>query len=233
MNFKNILKSEFARIKQEVIYEQFIGFDLKMQKGYQYLSNQEYNKVIEIWISVWNELMDYMKKNNMKTFKMFDQVYNGTQFVSNWVNDFEDCLYNIVANSTNPEALKVYGNLRISLNEQIQIFTVSEDQLTMENAKRAIAETYFLLGDFGKGEELFQGYLSESPKWGWGWIRWSDQYWLFKGKVANYVKGEELLLKALAVPDLDDRDCVEDRLLELYSESGQDEKLKRLEDKLN
>ena len=72
----------------------------------------------------------------MKTFEMFDQVYNGTKFVSNWVNDFEDCLYNIVANSNNPEVLNVYGNLRISLNEQIQIFTVSEDQLTMENAKK-------------------------------------------------------------------------------------------------
>ena len=51
--------------------------------------------------------------------------------------------------------------------------------------KRAIAETVLLLGDFRKGEELFQGYLFENPKWDWGWIGWSDQYWLFKRK--NYV----------------------------------------------
>lgn len=42
-----------------------IDFDLKMQEGYQYLYNDEYNKVIEIWVSVWNELMDYMEKNNI------------------------------------------------------------------------------------------------------------------------------------------------------------------------
>ena len=46
-------------------------------------------------------------------------------------------------------------------------------------------------------------YLSENPKWGWGWIGWSDQYWLCERENANYIKGEDILLKALAVTDLE------------------------------
>lgn len=123
MKFKNIFKNKSVRMKQKPISEQFIDFDLKMQKGYQYLSNQEYNKVVEIWISVWNELMDYMEKNNICTFKTVDKIFNGTELVSNWVKDFENCLHNIVANSIDTEVLSVYGNIRIQLNKQIQNFT--------------------------------------------------------------------------------------------------------------
>ena len=233
MKFKDIFKSKYVGMKQEPISEQFIEFDFKMQKGYQFLSNQEYNKVVEIWISIWNELMDYMEKDNIKTFKMFDKIYNGTQFISNWVNDFDDCLYNIVSNSKDTEVLDIYGNIRIQLNEQIHDFTHLEDKLTIENTKRAIAETYFLLGNVKKSEELFELYLSENPKWGWGWIGWSDQYWLCERENANYIKGEDILLKALAVTDLEDRGCVEDRLLDLYNQSSQDEKLESLEHRLN
>lgn len=44
--------------------------------------------------------------------------------------------------------------------------------------------------------------------------------------------GEELLLKALEVSVLRDKDDVEDRLLELYSVSEQYEKLQNLEKKI-
>ena len=98
---------------------------------------------------------------------------------------------------------------------------------------RAIAETYFYIGNIKKGEKLFEKYLSENPRWGWGWIGWSDQYWICKREKANFIKGEELLLKALTVPGLNDRDDVEDRLLELYNESGQDEKLNNFEKEIN
>lgn len=233
MKFNNISKGLSVGMKPEPISEQFIEFDSKMQKGYQYLLNQEYNKAIEIWVCVWNELMNFMETNNIETFKRFDEIYNGTQFVTNWVNDYEECLHNIVANSNDAEVLEVYGNMRIQLNEQIQNFTDAEEELTLENAKRAIAETYFFLGDIKKGEELFEKYLSENPRWGWGWIGWSDQYWLYKREKVNFIKGEELLLKALTVQGLNDRDDVEGRLLGLYSESEQDEKLNSLEKKLN
>ena len=157
--------------------------------------------------------------------------YSGTQFVSNWVNDFEDCLCCVVSNAHDAEVLDVYGKMRIHLNEQILTLIEKDDELSSENAKRAIAETHFLMGNIKIGEKLFENYLSANPEWGWGWIGWSDQYWLCKGERANYERGEEILLKALNVPGLKDRDSTVDRLIELYSESEQNDKLKALEKK--
>lgn len=102
----------------------------------------------------------------------------------------------------------------------------------MENDKRAVAETHFDMGNIEKGEELFRRYLIENPKWGWGWIGRSDQYWLCKHEKADSKRGEEILLKALEVTDLEDRGSVEDRLRELYSDSEQEDKLRILEEKL-
>ena len=150
----------------------------------------------------------------------------------NWINDFDSNLYCIIENSRNIEIIKSYGNIRILLNEQIQNFIEIKDEIGIENAKRAIAETYFIMGDIEKGEALFKSYLEETPEWGWGWIGWSDQYWICKGDEADFVSGEVLLLKALEIPGLKDKKDVEDRLLELYSESEQYEKLQSLKKKI-
>ncbi|WP_291643920.1 SEC-C metal-binding domain-containing protein [Clostridium sp.] len=217
----------------QLVLEGYIKFDENMQEGYQFLIENQYDKAVRSWIDVWNKLMDYMENDNLKTFDSFDNIYNGAQFVVNWLNDFDNCLCNIVANSNNGEGLEVYGNLRISMNEQIISFTDTSEELTLENAKRAIAETHFYLGNIKKGEELFEKYLSENPRWGWGWIGWSDQYWLIRTIKPDFCKGEELLLKALNVSNLVSRDAVEGRLLNLYSESDQNEKLNSLEKEIN
>ncbi|MCA1075871.1 SEC-C domain-containing protein [Clostridium bowmanii] len=223
----------------QLVSKEFMELDEKMQEGYQFLMDNKHDKAVKSWIEVWNKLMDYMKNNNLKTFASFDNIYNGTQFVVNWLNDFENCLCNIVANAATSanandgEILEVYGSLRISMNEQIISFTDDSEELTLENAKRAIAETHFYLGNIKKGEELFEKYLSENPTWGWGWIGLSDQYWLMKAINPDFSKGEEVLLKALNVSNLVNREDVEVRLLNLYSESEQNEKLNKFEKEIN
>ena len=146
----NLINNKNFYNNLQLVSEEFIEFDEKMQEGYQFLIDKQYDKVVGSWIDVWNKLMDYMKNDNLKTFASFDNIYNGTQFVVNWLNDFDECLCNIVANSNDGEILKVYGNLRISMNEQIISFTEASEELTLENAKRAIAETYFYLGNIKK-----------------------------------------------------------------------------------
>lgn len=211
----------------------YIELDDKMQLGYKYLYEKNYTEVIKTWLVTWNILMDEMKKISARTFKEFDDVFNGTQFVTNWVGDFEDCLNSIISGSNNPEITDSYGNIRIDLNKQILDFLEEGDDLTAENANRAIAETYFVMGDIKKSEELFETYLNEDPNWGWGWIGWSDQYWLCNRKSPDFKKSEQLLLKALNNPDVRDREDIEERLLNLYSESGETEKLEEFNDILN
>lgn len=206
----------------------YIKLDKKMQQGYKYLDEENYTDAIKTWLHVWNDLMDEMKRLSIKTFDMYDREFNDTLFVSNWICDFDDCLSYVISGPVEAEIKDSYGNIRIQLNEQILHYFNKHDNLSIENAKRAIAETYFIIGNINKGEELFENYLDEVPEWGWGWIGWSDQYWLCKGLEADFDRGEELLLRALNVPDLKDREDVEGRLLELYSESDQTEKLIKL-----
>lgn len=225
-------REDYINITNRVNYK-YIELNDKMQLGYKYLHEENYTEVIKTWLVTWNILMDEMKKVSAKTFKEFDDVFNGTQFVTNWVGDFEDCLYNIISISNDAEIKDFYGKKRIYLNEQILNFLEEDDDLSAENANRAIAETYFTMGDIKKGEELFEAYLSEDPNWGWGWIGWSDQYWICNRENADFKRGEQLLLKALNNPGIRDREDIEERLLDLYSESGETEKFEKVNAMLN
>lgn len=232
MEFNNNLNSKYFGVKANPVNPKYIELDTNMQKGYKYYMKEDYTETINVWCNVFNDIMDAMKNESIKTFTQFDKIYNGTQFVSNWANDFDDCLCYVVSNVHDEDALESYGEIRIGLNEKIKEFIEKDDNLSFENAIRAIAETHFYMGNSKKGEEIFENYLRLNVEWGWGWIGWSDQYWLCKGERADYKRAEEILLKALSVPNLKDRDSVQERLLDLYSESEQKEKFKNLDKKL-
>jgi hypothetical protein len=50
------------------------------------------------------------------------------------------------------------------------------DDLMTENRRRALAESYLELGETAKAEALYGDWLQADPRWGWGWIGWSDGY---------------------------------------------------------
>lgn len=112
------------------------------------------------------------------------------------------------------------------------MFLDKDDIHSAENANRVIAETYFFMGDRKKGENLFEESLKINPQWGWGWIGWPDQYWLDHRGKEDYNRAEEILLRALDVEGVSARDCIEERLLDLYDESDQKEKFLAFEEKL-
>ena len=66
------------------------------------------------------------------------------RYVSNWVGNFDMMLEEVANNTSETEVLDAYGKLRIQLNNDILQFLMKDDQLSIENAQRAIAETYFL-----------------------------------------------------------------------------------------
>ena len=71
--------------------------------------------------------------------------------------------------------------------------------------KISISESYIKLGRQNEGDKLFESYLKDDPEWGWGWIGWSDCYWIFHGNEQNdYEKAEAILKKALSVKGLHD-----------------------------
>jgi len=89
--------------------------------------------------------------------------------------------------------------------------------LALDCAERVTGEC---LPSFPKS--VFHEWLKLEPDWGWGWIGWSDCYWLWEylGLEKDLDKAEEILRKGLSVSNVSDRDHIEDRLEDLLKEKN-------------
>ena len=92
---------------------------------------------------------------------------------------------------------------------------------------RAEAETLWKLGEVKAAEAKFEALIKTYPNWAWGYIGWSDQYWLMKGSPKDYDRGEAILRQALDRPGLEDRKYVQERLDSLRIERAQAKGQKR------
>lgn len=205
----------------------FEMLDDKITLGYKFLRKNS-QATCDIWWEAWHDIIYLMGEHNISDIIVFDDLFRGTQFITNWATDFEDILY--CAGNENPQ----YFEMRIDFcRDYIERYPY-QSELNIENMKRAIAESYFLSGKVDEGEKLFARYLTEDPSWGWGWINWSDCYWVLSSKHANdYNKGEELLKKALAIEEVRDREDILERLMCLYNETGQIEAAKDIEKEIH
>ncbi|MEK6264982.1 MAG: hypothetical protein N2B06_09485, partial [Clostridium sp.] len=57
----NWIKNNKLHNNTQLISDEFIEFDEKMQEGYQFIIDNQHDKAVRSWIDVWNKLMDYMK----------------------------------------------------------------------------------------------------------------------------------------------------------------------------
>src|ERR1035437_7220592 len=76
-----------------------------------------------------------------------------------------------------------------------------EEQWRSQSLRRALAETYFEIGEHCTADELFESWLTADPRWGWGWIGWADCY---RGSVKadpdDPHRAGELLLRGYSDP---------------------------------
>ncbi len=156
-----------------------------------------------------------MAQHGIETLADFDDCFAGTQCLFNWVQDLETELGN--AGWEAPQFLQE----RIAFCETV-LERSTDWSLSTSNFKRALADTYFRLGQ-AKGEELYRTWLEEEPQWGWGWIGWADCYWGYGPEAKNAERAEQILKRGLAVPDVEDREYLLDRLHDLYEETGRAE----------
>ena len=195
-------------ISDRICFEQI---DERMQEGYDLSEGQRATEARDAWWQVWQWLMDKTtpKRN---TITALDEAFMGTQSVFNWCQDFEMELGNAGLDDAR------YYRLRIRyVQEFLQAFT-DVDELTRGNFLRAEAESYWQLGDRDTAEARLEALIQENPAWPWGYIEWSDLYWLTRDSPKIYAKGEQILRRALARPDLEDREDVLDRLRSLRAE---------------
>jgi tetratricopeptide (TPR) repeat protein len=109
---------------------------------------------------------------------------------------------------------------RIALCEEgLRRFRTDDDLMT-ENRRRAMAESYYELGEPDKAEALYRGWLHLDPCWGWGWIGWSDCYRFTRTEKRDWNRCEQILREGLGIAEVRDRADIAERLADACEEQG-------------
>jgi tetratricopeptide (TPR) repeat protein len=196
--------------------------DDKIQAGYDALERQEAASAAAIWLDAWSDVMRLCDLTGIDSIRKFDDRFSMYQSLFNWSQDLEDALWN--AGRDDPELLRA----RIAVCEAALRRFPDEDELMVQNRRRAVAESYFELGETDKGEALFERWLAADPRWGWGWIGWADLHFFTNKQPKDYSRAGELLRRGYSTPGVRNREDIADRLVLLYRETGRDEEAEAL-----
>jgi hypothetical protein len=81
----------------------------------------------------------------------------------------------------------------------------------------------FATGHAAEGDALFRSWLDADPRWGWGWIGWSDCHsdqTPRAGGQPDPDRAEELLLRGFGQLGVRDQSYIADRLARLYEKAS-------------
>jgi tetratricopeptide (TPR) repeat protein len=198
----------------------FEELDDKMQAGYELLKTSGAVAACRLWLEAWNDVLRLLDKAGIESIEQFDERFHGTQSLFNWIQDLEGELWNAGLED------RQFLSARIALCEEgLRRFPSDEDLMT-ENRRRALAESYFELGEVEKAETLYREWLGADPCWGWGWIGWSDCYRFTRTERADLNRCEQILREGFAIADVRDRADIADRLADVCEEQGRDKEAK-------
>jgi hypothetical protein len=103
-----------------------------------------------------------LDKAGIEAIDEFDERFRGTQSLFNWIQDLESELWNAGLED------RQFLSARIGLCEEgLQRFP-SADDLMSENRRRALAASYFELGEVEKAETLYREWLGGRSALGMG-----------------------------------------------------------------
>ncbi|HEY7811642.1 MAG TPA: SEC-C metal-binding domain-containing protein [Nakamurella sp.] len=175
--------------------------DDKVQSGYREMERDE-GAAAAIWLDAWSDLLRLCDAAGIGSIEEFDDRLPLTQSLYNWSQDLEDALWN--AGLDDGSLLQA----RIAVCEEALRRFPNEDQLMIENRRRALAESYFEVGQTGRAEELFESWLAADQAWGYGWIGWASCHQPGPRRPGDYGRAEQLLRRGYATPGVRDRDAI-------------------------
>ncbi|HZL55485.1 MAG TPA: SEC-C metal-binding domain-containing protein [Bryobacteraceae bacterium] len=194
----------------------FERLDDKMQAGYE-LRESGSVPVCRVWLEAWRDVLRILDKARIESVQDFDDRFGGSQALFNWMQDLESELWNAGLED------RQFLTARIALcKEGLRRFGTDGD-LTTENRRRALAESHYELGETDKAEALYRDWLQLDPRWGWGWIGWSDCYRFTRTERRDWSRCEQILREGLSIADVRDRADIADRLADACEKQGRGE----------
>ncbi len=185
-----------------------------LQAGYVLLEIRQTAAACEQWLSAWN-LIKPLVTPSIRTPIALSRAHRSLNpALSDWTMDFLFELHNAGINAP------VYHERRLSYTQEFLTLFPDEKADRILEFHRAQGEALWALGRISEGEAVFQALVQRFPNKAWGYIGWSDQYYLFGHGPQQYERAEAILQQALARKDLDDRESVVERLNTLYQHRG-------------
>ncbi len=183
-----------------------------INEGFKRIEERKYVQACDLWFKVWEALKCKLREED-KDLNYLDKKYKSSFFVSNFVQDLEQELYNAGRQD------KIYFEKRIDYCREFLSYFPEEDGLIIRNMRRVIAESYESLGDFEKAEREYEGIVNDYPENPWSYIGWGDMNWYSNSISVEKARG--LYLKALKVAGEDEEmvSVVGERLENLYKHS--------------
>jgi len=188
--------------------------DDKIEAGYDLQGAGQAQAACRIWLEAWRDVLGLLDKGGLQSIHAFDERFRGSQSLFNWMQDLEDALWNAGLED------RQFLTARIDVCEEGLRRFPAEDELMTENRRRALAESYFELGETGKAEALYGDWLHADPRWGWGWIGWSDGYGITRTQLQDWPRAEQILREGLAIDQVRDRFDMLERLADVCEEQG-------------
>lgn len=186
-----------------------------MQQGYTYSREGNLIDAVRVWGELWSKLLTILNGETAPTLQELNEALQSKLSIYNWASD-----YGLELSKALKEDIG-FARSRIDFCTEYAARYVDETGHNVLELKRAVAETYFEIGQRAEGEQIFESNLAKCPTWGWGWISWADQYWICaEESIQDSGKAISILQQALAVKGLEDRQDVLERLNDLYTDLG-------------
>jgi tetratricopeptide (TPR) repeat protein len=167
-------------------------------------------------LKVWSHILELMKMSEAESIYELDEGNATIYDLLYWAAAFADELHNACIKD------KSFEKHRQSFCESYVVMhsgMLDRKVRNLGNIRNSLAECYFNMGKSEKADSLYRDWLGVEPDWGSGWIGWSDLYWLWNpGVEKDFNKAGKILEGGLKVPDVRDREHIEERLADLKKE---------------
>jgi len=174
-----------------------------MQEGYCYMMDRRSAQACERWSTVWQVIHSRLR-TGMRTCDDASVVFDGSQVLFNWVQDFAIELHNTAVDNA------TFADTGIQLCEDVLKQFPDETELFRLNFRADLGEFYYLAGRPQHGERILLTLIHDYPDRAAGYARLSDilAYGARRqDPPLDPRRAEKLLEEALARPVNDAADC--------------------------
>ncbi|MCP4283441.1 MAG: hypothetical protein GY792_03175 [Gammaproteobacteria bacterium] len=159
---------------------------------------------------VWEHIQELMKMLRAKSVFELDQSQATIYDLLYWASAFADELHNVSLKDKSfvPKQLEFCEHY-VEMHSDM----LNKDVRNLGNIRISLAESYYRRGKAKEADAFFHKWLSVEPDWGWGWIGWSDFYWLWEipELEKDFNKAERILKEGLSAPNVTDMNHLKGR----------------------